>query len=335
MNRRLLILAFAATLIAVTAVAQTSTQSQPATATGQTNSAAGQSTQAAPAPQAQPGQQTQAPAQRPQAQQGAQGAQQGTTQGAAAVAPGPHPKSQEEQNALRSLAAEMQNPATPPDTVDKDVTAFLAKFPNTDYKEAISTYAMQFFQNRNDYPKVLQYGEQALKINPNSPSALVTLATAIPQRVRETDLDRDQRLAQAEEYDRRALQIADTLGPSLNGQQLTPERQESIKKMIRGSVHSSYAQIAYDRKDYSKAVGEFQQAIALDDPASSGPDYYRLAQAQEQLKQYSDAVASLDKALAVAPPNSALKTLASAERQKLQNAMGKPAASSPASAPKP
>jgi tetratricopeptide (TPR) repeat protein len=247
------------------------------------------------------------------------GAQQ--SQAAPEANAGPRPKSQAELDALKALIPELQNPASAqPAKVEADIQNFITKFPQSEYKEAVYTLGMDFFRAHNDYLKTLEYGEIVLKMNPDSLPALLSLGGSIPQRVKETDLDRDERLAQAEGYDKRAEAIANK--GTYNGRPLTPDQLQ----MVRAGVHSSLALIAFDRKQFQQAVTEYQQAIPLDQPSNAAVDYYRLAQAQEELKQFDAALASLDKAQQLGGSNQMLASVIGVERQKIAKATGKPVA---------
>jgi tetratricopeptide (TPR) repeat protein len=278
-----------------------------------------------PATQQSAGANTQQPA-NSNAQQPSAGQQGQQAQAGAAANAGPHPKSQAELDALKKLIPELQNGSTPAQTIDQDVQGFVTKYPDSDYKEAVYSLAMEYYRSHNDYLKMLEYGETVLKVNPNSLQALVSLAGAIPQRVKETDLDRDERLAQADAYNHRALQIVDHLGPTFNGRTLTEDQQKTLKNMVHANVYSSEALIAYDRKQYQQAITNYGQAIPLDEPSNAAVDYYHMAQAQEELKQFDQASASLDKAQQFGASSPALQSVVKIEREKIARATGKPVA---------
>ena len=52
---------------------------------------------------------------------------------------------------------------------------------------------------------MLLYGENTLELNPDNIDTLVSLSYAIPARTGEFDLDKDEKLAKAEDYAKRAL----------------------------------------------------------------------------------------------------------------------------------
>jgi len=230
---------------------------------------------------------------------------------------GPTPQSAEEKAALQALAAALRNPATASEQMDTALRQFQFRYPHSQYKETLATVGMEFFRSHNDYARTLEYGLEALKVNPKSLAVLVSLASIIPDRVRDTDLDRDDKLQEAESFDAQALQLADTLPPVMNGQQLTPTQLEQLKNIVRADVHTSRGKIAALRLQYPQAEAEYRLAIPLADAESAALDYYRLALVQEAMKQYPAAQSSLDQALAGGAKNATLQTLATAEKAKV------------------
>ena len=75
---------------------------------------------------------------------------------------------------------------------------FLLEYPNTELKEYAFQVATQAYQAKNDFSRVLTYGELTLSENENNLVALLTLASAIPERTTRSDIDYQENLADAE-----------------------------------------------------------------------------------------------------------------------------------------
>lgn len=235
----------------------------------------------------------------------------------AAAPAGPKVHSPAEAKAIQGIVAAMRDPATTPQVMDAQITQFHTQFPTSEYTITVNDIAVQFFHAHQDYIRTLQYGENALKADPNSLFILLTLGSDIPGNVKDTDLDRDQRLQQAQDYNQRALKIAQNLPDVFNGRPLNAQQKQGIQQMVTGSVHSNLGQIGLDRKQYADAVKEYQTALPLDAPAVAALDYYHLALAQEGLKDFNGANASLDKAIAGSAQNPNVGELAKVEKQKI------------------
>lgn len=248
---------------------------------------------------------------------GAAAMQAAPAQPKAAAPAGPKVQSPQEAKALQAIVAAMRNPATTPQAMDAQITQFNTQFPTSEYATTVNDIAVQFFHAHQDYNRTLQYGENALKKDPNSLFILLQLGSDIPSNVKDTDLDKDQRLKEAEDYNQRALKIAQNLSDTFNGRPLNPQQKQGIQNMVTGSVHSNMGQIDLDRKQYSNAVKEYQAALPLDAPPVAAVDYYHLALAQEGLKDFAGANASLDKAIANDAQNPNVGELAKVEKQKI------------------
>src|SRR5258706_11164378 len=94
-----------------------------------------------------------------------------------------------------------------PDEQIKQIEDFLLKYPDTELKEFAYQAATQAYQAKNDFAKVMTYGELTLGENENNLVALLVLASAIPERTAKTDLDKDSKLTQAEQYAKRGLDV--------------------------------------------------------------------------------------------------------------------------------
>lgn len=245
----------------------------------------------------------------------------------------PKVKSKEEYQALQSINKLAQTPTTTPAEMDAAITNFITKFPTSDFRSSVSVLGLRYYQDpaHTDYAKSLVYGEQALKTDPNELYALITLGTIIPDNVHDTDLDRDQRLQEATQDDEQALALAEKYAATgtVNGQPFTAD----IKNSIEADAYGSLARIATIKKDYAGAVADYAKAIPLDDGPHQAQDYFYTARAQMAMKQWPQALASLDAAEKAAPDNVDVKNAVESNRKLVQAEMGQTAgASAPAAA---
>jgi tetratricopeptide (TPR) repeat protein len=235
---------------------------------------------------------------------------------AAAAPPGPHPKTPAEARDLQSLVAVAESATTTPAAMQKAVNEFLERYPATEMKESAMSLGLLYSEQHNDYEGVLQYGEQVLKEDPNSALALAALATQIPMHVRKTDLDGEMRLNEAAADDARLAKLIADPATRVNGNPLTPQNEAYLQSRI----YESKSMIAMDRSDYNEAIRQFNQLLPMLGPASQGVVYYRMAMAQEGLKQYDAAKASLTKATQLDSSNQNLVAMVKIEREKIERA---------------
>ncbi|MGH9392859.1 MAG: hypothetical protein ACRD1E_01720 [Terriglobales bacterium] len=233
---------------------------------------------------------------------------------ATAAAPkGAHPKSKAEGDALNALNKMAKDSATTGDQLDAAVTDFVTKYPTSDYLASVAVFALQYYQTapHASYEKSLLYGEQAIKADPTSIYALTTVGDIIPNQVKDTDLDRDQRIKEATDADNQAIHVVETSGDTINGQPFPL----AAKHVAEAIAYSSLARIANLNKDYAQVVANYQKAIPLDEGRSQAGDYFYLARAQIEMKQYTEALASLDAAAKDAPADPAVQAAVASNRK--------------------
>jgi len=303
MKRYLYIFA-ALTLAATLSAAQSSEPSRGATAP-----AAQSQQQSAP----QPGAQGQQPAQSAPAQQ----------------APGkkrPEAKTQEEFQAFQQAQASQT-----PDALEKAAADFATKYPQSELRTLLFSRAMMMYQQQNNPDKLIDMARKVIAIDPTDAVSNVFLATFLPERVRESDLDRDEKFAESTKAADTALANVDNLSADAPA-----DKVEANKNLIRSMAYSAKGTIALNKKDYATAEQDLKKGIDAGKEVNSDPVMYlRYSVALDNQKKYQEALAAANKAIELSPPGSAYYNLANQEKQRLTQLMGtnpgaaKPAATTP------
>jgi hypothetical protein len=134
----------------------------------------------------------------------AQGA--ATTPGTAAAAKRPpQAKTQPEFDAWKAASAN-----TDPAALEKASDDFATKFPDSELRVLLYKNAMRIYQNANNAEKTEAMGRKVLSFDGDDPEALVVVAEVIAERTRDTDIDKDQRFAEATAMAEKATQTVDT-----------------------------------------------------------------------------------------------------------------------------
>ena len=199
----------------------------------------------------------------------------------------PRAKSQEEFQAYQKFVRE-QNP----DEQIRLLEDFLLQYPDSELKEFAFQAATQAYQTKNDYPRVLTYGELTLAENENNLVALLVLASSISERTGKSDADRDEKLADAEGYAKRALEVLAKLPqpPSL-----APEQWERTKKEASATSRAALGMIGLIREDFPRAESELKLAVELASQADP-VTLYRLGLCYSFQKKYDLALETLGRA---------------------------------------
>ncbi len=243
----------------------------------------------------------------------------------------PAPKSQKEVEALMAV----QN-AADPDARVKAAEDLITKFKDTEFKEWALQMETISYQQKNDFENMVIAGERTLEVNPENVIVLVTLAQTIPQRTREHDLDKDEKLNKAEGYAKKAQ----TLIPNLAkfNPQISDEEWTGYKKSAMSQVHEAMGQIAFVRKNYAAAEQSFKTAVDIS-PQPDPTTLYRLGTVYAAQNKFDEAIAVLDKAIAAGGVKVGSRDMAAEQKAAVVKAKAeagnKPPAAAPSTTPAP
>jgi len=232
----------------------------------------------------------------------------------------PEAKSKEEFEAYRTAITT----ATDAATTEAAAVDFAKKFPQSEIRSLIFTRAMMLYQQQNNAEKAIEMGREVLKIVPNDPSAATIVAYDLAETTRSTDLDKDEKLKEAEANAKLALANVDT--NLLIPQTATPEQVDGLKRFVRSSAYGALAQTSLVREDY-KAAEEYLRKGIDSDPANPEPVLWlRLSIALDRQKRYPEALNAANKALSLSPANSPMFNQAKDQRDRLTQLAGSGAA---------
>jgi tetratricopeptide (TPR) repeat protein len=251
---------------------------------------------------------------------------------AQAAAPGgkraPAAKTQPEFEAYKAAIA-----LTDPSAVEKAAGDFATKFPDSELRVMIYKSAMQKYQQANNGDKMMEMAEKALTFDPDDPEALVGIAQVIAERTRDTDLDRDQRLAESKKDAEHALVTIDTDIPTSG---YPPEQLANYKGFLKSEAYAVLGKLACDAKNWPEAETELRKSI---DALPQQPDsiaVLRLAVALDMQNKIPEAIKYADQAidLTKAQPDSGVGKAAREEKDRLSKLSGGTAPGQSAAPPK-
>ncbi|MCS7025395.1 MAG: tetratricopeptide repeat protein [Bryobacteraceae bacterium] len=224
----------------------------------------------------------------------------------------PQPKSQKEVEAIMAI----QN-APDPDSRIAAVENLLTKFADTEFKGFALYMATVSAQQKNDFEKLILYGERTLEADPKNYATMLLMSSAIAMRTREHDLDREEKLSRAEKLAKdagEALKTATKPNP-----QIPDEQWEAAKKDFQAQMHEALGITASARKKYDEAIQHFKTAVELNGDLST---MVRLGSTYNLAQKYDEAIATLDRVLASADAPPQVKQVAQAERERAVKAKG-------------
>lgn len=204
-----------------------------------------------------------------------------------------HPKS-----AFREYALWMACTPAPqlPDRSISYCQKLLVEFKDTENKEGALYLTTLGYQQANDFEGMLTYGELVLEENPEHWGTLLALAYVLPIRTRQHDLDKEEKLSQAESYAKRALDViprAENPNPDL----ITDDDWLLEKKDLMANAHGSLGAVAAKREDWSAMEQSYRQALQLANK-QTGELFYHIAKSLKEQGKSDEALGMVDQSIA-------------------------------------
>jgi tetratricopeptide (TPR) repeat protein len=251
---------------------------------------------------------------------------QGTTPAPQGKRP-PQAKTQPEFDAWKVAAA-----STDPAGLEKASDDFATKFPDSELRVLLYKNAMRLYQNANNAEKTEALGRKVLGFDGDDPEALVIVAEVIAERTHDSDIDKDQRYAEAISMAQKATQTVDTDVQVPAG---TPQDKiDAYKSLLRSNAYSIVGTIEFKKENYPAAQENLQKSI---DAFPSNPDpvvILRLALTLDKEQKYPEALKVANRAVEMTQDNTLIGTPARRERDRLQQLTGGAAPAQPQSPPK-
>ena len=217
---------------------------------------------------------------------------------------------------------------TDPAQAEAAAIAFAAKYPTSDLRATLFIRAMNLYGQANNSDKVIELGRKAIAADPTNPVPLVQVGSALVEGTRDTDMDRDQRLAESAKDAQVAIDNIDGLPVPPDA---PADRVAAVKTSIITMAYDTLGMVSLTKKDYAAAEQQFLKAVDASKTQPEAVIFLRLSVAQDQLKQYPQALDSATKAAQYAPAGSAAQNLAKQQQARLQKLMAgaTPAPSTP------
>jgi tetratricopeptide (TPR) repeat protein len=222
-------------------------------------------------------------------------------------------KSQDELKAYQDVTSK-----TDPAQMNAAADAFAAKYPSSELKAALFVRAMNLYGQANNSEKLIELGRKAIAADPTNSVSLVQVGTALVEGTRDTDMDRDQRLAEAAKDAQGAI---DNISQLMVPPDATPERIAAVKASIITMAYDALGMVDLNKGDPAGAEQQFLKAVDASKAQPEAIIFLRLSVAQDKLKKYPEALDSASKALQYAPQGSAAQNLAKQQQERLQKLM--------------
>ena len=213
--------------------------------------------------------------------------------GSSLAMPGAAPNAEE----LAALKAFQEMPNT---DVPKKIAAgeeFLKKYPDSQYRPMVySALTLDYIQSGNT-EKAFEVGDKEVTLKPDDVQTLAVLGQTIPRAMSASTPEPEKRLAKAEDYSKRAIEVTPTI-PKPEG--MADQNFVAAKNSTLAMAHSGLGLVYFRRGKFNEAIPELEQSVKIDpNPTPDPVNLYLLGLANQKASRFDDAAVAFNKCAAV------------------------------------
>jgi len=194
----------------------------------------------------------------------------------------PQAKTQPEFDAYKAAVA-----LTDAAAQDKAAADFATKFPDSELRPLLYKAVMHAYQQANNADKMMEMAQKVLSYDPDDPEALLGVAQVLAERTHDTDLDKDQRLAEARKDAQRALVTVETDVPASG---YPPEQLNAFKAFLRSDAYAILGTLDFNAKAWADAEGNLRKSIDAFPQQVDPIAVFRLSVALDMQNKYPEAL---------------------------------------------
>jgi tetratricopeptide (TPR) repeat protein len=225
----------------------------------------------------------------------------------------PQAKTQPEFDAYKVAAA-----ITDPAAQEKAADDFATKFPDSELRLLLYKAVMTGYQQSNNAEKMLATSQKILTIDPDDPQALLGVSQVLAERTRDSDLDKDQRLAEARKNAQRALVTVDTDVPA----GLPADKVDVFKGFIRSEAYAILGTLDFNAKNWAAAEQNLRKSIDAYPQEVDAVAVFRLSVALDMQSKYPDALKYANQAVDLTKAGTSAGDAARKEKDRLVQLIG-------------
>ncbi len=174
---------------------------------------------------------------------------------------------------------------------------FVTKYPDSQLRGTIYQVLQNRYQAANNADKTIDMGRKSIEYDPDNTWALAITANLLADGTRETDLDRDEKLAEVTKFAQHAIDTVDT-GLVL-AQNATEEQVQMMKSILMGVAHEALGVAESVRKNDAAAEQHFRKATEVNQARPDPLTWLRLALALDHQKKYAEALQVASRAVEI------------------------------------
>ncbi len=226
----------------------------------------------------------------------------------------PQAKTQDEFAAYKAAVA-----LTDAAAQEKAADDFAKKFPDSELRALLYKSVMHSYQQANNADKMMEMAQKILTYDADDPEALLGVAQVLAERTRDTDLDKDQRLAEARKDAQRALVTIDTDVPSAG---YPPDQLNAYKGFLRSEAYAIVGTLDFNAKAWANAEGNLRKSIDAYPQQVDPIAVFRLSVALDMQNRYPEALKYANQAVDLTKEGTNAGDAARKEKERLTQLTG-------------
>jgi tetratricopeptide (TPR) repeat protein len=226
----------------------------------------------------------------------------------------PQAKTQPEFDAYKAAVA-----ITDPAAQEKAADDFATKFPDSELRPLLYKAVLHSYQQANNADKMMAMSQKVLSFDPDDPEALLGVAQVLAERTHDTDLDKDQRIAEARKDAQRALVTVETDIPSAGA---PAEQLNAFKAFLRSEAYAILGTLDFNAKAWADAEGNLRKSIDAFPQQVDPVAVFRLSVALDMQNKYPEALKYANQAVDLTKPGTGAGDAARKEKDRLIQLIG-------------
>lgn len=169
--------------------------------------------------------------------------------------------------------------------------AFVQKYPQSHYRQLVYSFLTAGYIQIGQSDKGVEFGDKEIELNPADVQTMAVISQTIPRNINPSAPDTEKKLAKAETYGRKAVEIMPTI-PKPEG--MADDVFATAKNQTLAMAHSGLGLVDWRRGKFADAIPELEQSIKLD-PVPDPVNWFILGVVNQNTSHFDDAARAFGK----------------------------------------